>query len=143
MTKRILGLDIGDKRIGMAVSDPAGKSALPLETLSRGAFKKDCARILETVRKYGAGSVVIGLPLDTRDREGPQAGKVRFFAEGLERESAGAGMELTLHLWDESLTSREAEAFLIAQGIGRTKRKRVIDKMAAARILQSWLDAHD
>lgn len=139
--KRILGLDIGDKRIGIAVSDPAGRTAFGLQTLERSAFKKDAAALLKIAEEYEAETIIVGLPLDLNEREGRQAEKIRFFTEGFEKILRECGNNTILKLWEESFSSREAEELLLKADMGRKKRRIVIDKIAAALILQSYLDS--
>lgn len=140
--ERILCFDVGDKRIGIAVSSPFGATAQPLATLSRTAFKADCEKIWGLLAEYSAGKIVIGLPLDLEGKEGPQAKKVRFFAEGLQKFLHEKNTEAEVKFWDESLSSQEAESLLLEADLSRKKRRKVIDKVAAALILQSYLDSH-
>ena len=143
--KRTLCLDVGDKKIGVAVSDPFGKTAQPLTILQRQNFQKDCLAIAALLKEYEVKKMVIGLPLDLNSREGPQAKKVRFFKETLENFLHQTGHEMEIELWDESFSSAEAEEILLEADLSRKKRKKVIDKLAAALILQSWLEreGHD
>lgn len=144
MSQRILCLDVGDKRVGIAVSDPFGKTALGVTTLKRGTFKKDCQKILDLARHYSCATIVIGLPLNMEDQEGPQAKKVRFFAEGLEKFLKEKGQPIILKLYDESFSSKEALTVLLQSNTGRQKRKKIIDQLAAQQILQDYLDdSHD
>ena len=140
MVKRILCLDIGDKKIGVAVSDPLGLTAQGLATLQRQSFQKDCAKILELLRLYEAKKILIGFPLDLKNKEGPQAKKVRFFKEGLENFLKQNRQEMDIKLWDESFSSKEAEKILLEADLSREKRRKVIDKLAAVLILQGYLD---
>lgn len=141
MLRRILCLDVGDKKIGVAVSDPFGKTALPLETYPRQTFKKDCGTIARLAEEYDAGTIVIGLPLDLENREGPQAKKVRFFEAGLKKFLEQNHFAIIMEVWDESLSSKEAEAILLEADLSRKKRRKAIDKLAATLILQSYLDS--
>lgn len=140
MQARILCLDIGDKRIGVAVSDPLGLTAQPLQIIERTQFKKDCGVIFKLVEEYDAVQIVIGFPLDLNHQEGPQAKKVRFFFEGLQKFLQEKKSNVTLELFDESWTSKEAEAILLEADLSRQKRKKIRDKLAAALILQNYLD---
>lgn len=142
MRERLLCLDIGDKRIGVAVSDPLGMTAQSLVTIERRHFKEDCAQLLKIMEEYGVQKIVIGLPLNSEGNEGPQAKKVRFFAEGLIKFLKEKGALITIEWWDESLTSQEAEEILLEADLSRKKRKKMIDKLAASLILQSYLDDH-
>lgn len=139
---RILCLDIGDKRIGVAVSDPLGMTAQGLDTIIRHHFKEDCRKIRAILEEYSVEKIVIGLPLNQEGQEGPQAKKIRYFVEGFEKELKQAGLEVKIEWWDESLSSREAEAILLEADLSRKKRRKVIDKMAAVLILQRYLDHH-
>lgn len=133
MTGRILGLDIGERRIGVAVSDEMGTIASPVGMIRR---EGDVARELKAlVERYGAVRLVAGLPVGLSGREGPQAAVVREFAEALAGE-----VDVPLEYWDERLSTAVAERTLIAGGTRRNKRKEKIDAVAAAVILQGYLD---
>ena len=140
---RVLCLDIGDKRIGVAVSDPLGLTAQAVTTLERKAFKADCAKIVQLLKEYEACKMILGLPLDLENKEGPQAKKVRFFAEGLKKFLNESQVTAEVHFWDESFSSQDAEAILLEADMSREKRRKVIDKLAASLILQSYLDQHE
>ncbi|MBI4124422.1 MAG: Holliday junction resolvase RuvX [Deltaproteobacteria bacterium] len=140
MQERILCLDVGDRRIGLAVSDPFGRTAQGLATIERRTFKKDCGEIFKIIQEYGVEKIIIGLPLDLTDAEGPQAKKVRFFKEGLEKFLQANRCQASIDFFDESYSSREAEAILLEADLGRKKRKKIKDKLAAALILQKFLD---
>ncbi|MDO8527865.1 MAG: Holliday junction resolvase RuvX [Deltaproteobacteria bacterium] len=140
--KRIICLDIGDKRIGIAMSDPFGMTAQALATLQRTTFRADAAKILEILKEYQVGLVLIGLPLNSESQEGPQAKKVRHFEGGLAKFLKEKNHAATIEWVDESFSSREAEVFLLEADLSRKKRKKVIDKMAAAVVLQNYLDEH-
>ena len=134
---RIMGLDLGDKKIGVAVSDPLGITALGLEPfLSRGLASRDAEALSEMARKYGVNLIVVGLPRNMDGSYGPRAQKTREFAELLKKVS---GLEVVL--WDERLTTVTAEKLLISAGTSRAKRKKINDKLAAVLILQSYLSA--
>lgn len=134
---RILGLDLGDKRIGVALSDPMGWTAQGLEVIhSTGGAKSDIKKIKEIAQKYEVEKVVVGLPLNMDGSPGPRAEKARAFAGRL----AGV-LGLPVETWDERLTTAEAERLLIEADMKRSKRRQVIDKMAAVLILQNYLDA--
>ena len=133
---RAMGLDVGERRIGMAIADELGMIASPAGVVLRG--DDDLDRILETARAQGVNLVVIGLPMGLSGREGPQAATVRAFAETLR--SAGDGA-LEIVFWDERLTSSMAERALASQGRKKSRRSGEIDAMAAAVILQGYLDS--
>ena len=139
---RILGLDIGDKTIGVAVSDPLGISAQGVTTIERIGIKKDTAKVLELVTEYGADTVVSGLPLMLSGEDSPQTQKVREFVEKLQNKARSTGMKLQFAFQDERFTTKIAEDVLIAADMSRAKRKTIIDRQAAVIILQSYLDAN-
>lgn len=131
---RLLGLDVGDKRIGVAVSDETALIATPLQVVKRGSG--DRAEIARLTREWNTERLVVGLPTGLSGREGPQAASVRVYAEAL-----AAALDLPLVYWDERLTTAIAERALIEAGHRRARRKERIDAVAAAVILQSYLDA--
>lgn len=134
---RIMGLDLGDKRIGVAISDPLGLTAQGVEVvIGEGSPKSDIKKIEGLVQKYAAEQIVVGLPINMNGSCGPRAEKAKDFAARL-----AAELHLPVALWDERLSTAEAEKLLIAADVSRAKRRRVIDKMAAALILQGYLDS--
>ena len=134
---RILALDVGDKRIGIAISDELGISAQPLATLERrSGFKADLNDIAKIVEEYGVSKVVVGMPMNMDGSEGEQAAKAREFAERLRRR-----VRIPVDTWDERLTTAQAERTLIAGDRSRAKRKEVVDQLAAALILENYLAA--
>jgi putative Holliday junction resolvase len=136
---RIVCLDIGTKRIGVAASDPLGITAQPQGVLARKGGESDFERIAEICRQREAELLLIGMPLDAEGDEGAQAEKVKRYAVRLEAYLKSHGLDLRLELWDERYSTAEAEARLISADVSRTKRKRVIDKMAAVVILEDYL----
>jgi len=136
MVKRTAGLDIGDKRIGIAVSDPLGLTAQPLGTVERRSLVRDIDAVRSLLAPYDLGRLVAGLPLQMNGREGQQSARARAFADAL---SAALGLEVVYQ--DERLTSLQSERMLIDSGMRREKRRGVIDKLAATLILQAYLDA--
>ena len=134
--ERIIGLDVGDRRIGIAVSDELGIIAQPIGTLSSTGWGPDVRYIKNLADSYGAHRMVLGLPQQMDGNEGSQAEKVRAFGHQLEK----AG--LTVEYWDERLTSVSAERVLLEGGLSRKDRRAHIDKTAAALILQSYMDAN-
>jgi putative holliday junction resolvase len=132
---RTLALDLGDRRIGVAVSDETGTLASPVATLQRVGPKKDLQKIAELVRTLEAREVVVGLPLNMDGTEGPQAAKVRAFMAGVARR-----VDVPILARDERLTSVAADEVLRERGVVRRKRKDVIDQVAAVLILQELLD---
>ncbi|ATF12475.1 Holliday junction resolvase RuvX [Brevibacillus sp. HB1.4B] len=133
---RLMGLDVGDKTIGVAVSDELGWTAQGVETIKRQSKEKDFARLSELVSQYQVGAFVVGLPKNMNGTIGPRAEMCQAFGKLLEERTS-----LPVHMWDERLTTMAAERMLISADVSRQKRKTVIDKMAATLILQGYLDA--
>lgn len=133
---RLLGLDVGDKTIGVAVSDELGWTAQGVETIKRQSKEKDLARIQELIAQFQVGAIVVGLPKNMNGTIGPRAELCQAFGKLL-----GERTSLPIHMWDERLTTMAAEKMLISADVSRQKRKTVIDKMAATLILQGYLDA--
>lgn len=133
---RTLGLDVGDKTIGVAASDLLGWTAQGIETILRTSIKKDLQRLEELVKTYEVTKIVVGLPKNMNGTIGPQGEKVLEFVERLKRR-----FNVEVVLWDERLTTVAAERSLIEADVSRKKRKEVIDKMAAVYILQGYLDS--
>ena len=136
MGKRILCLDVGDVRIGVAVSDPTGTIASPVEVIHRVGWGPDTQKIRAICDRYQTDRILSGLPLNMDGSEGFQAQKVRSFCEQLKK----AGLRVTFQ--DERLSTVSAEDALIEGGISRSGRKQVVDKVAASVILQQWLQTH-
>lgn len=135
---RIMSLDFGDKRIGVALSDPMGLTAQGLDVLQRGqSLNEDLTRIKDLAEKNEVETVVIGLPRNMDGSMGPQAEKVKKFAQKLARL-----LDVQVKFWDERLTTMAAEKLLIQADVSRVRRRKVIDKMAASLILQGYLDFH-
>jgi len=130
-----IGLDVGEKRIGMAVADGLGLTAQPVGTHNRRSLDYDLAQLTTQFRKLGADHLVVGLPLTLSGQEGPQAKATRDFAELLH---AHTGLPITY--LDERLTSRQATNLLIEANVRRDKRKGKVDTIAACLILQGYLD---
>lgn len=133
---RYLALDIGNRRIGVAVSDELGLTAQPLLTLERRARgREDLRSLARLCRRFGVAGLVVGNPLHLSGEPSPQAAKNQAFAKEL-----GVLTGLPIHLWDERLTSREAHQILYAAGHRRQSHRKVVDQVAATLILQSFLD---
>jgi putative pre-16S rRNA nuclease len=132
---RLLGLDVGTKTVGIALSDVTRTVATPYETLKRTKFTADAKRIAEIVEKEGVGGLVIGLPLNLDGSEGPRAQSTRAFARNL-----AAHVSSPMAFWDERLSTAAVERHLIEADASRKRRAEVIDRMAAAYILQGALD---
>ena len=134
---RVAGLDIGEKRIGVAVSDPLGITAQPVGVVERKSVRRDVEAIGALLAQYRVARVVAGLPLQMNGLEGTQAARVRAFGDAF---AAGTGLEVSYQ--DERLTTVQSERLLVESGMRRDKRRTVIDKLAAVLILQAWMDAH-
>jgi putative Holliday junction resolvase len=133
--RRVLALDVGTKRIGLAVTDELGITAQPLETLIRQNKRKDLAALKELVEELQITDIVIGMPLRMSGESGTQAEKVKTFADELRKQLAQP-----IHFYDERLTSAEANRMLNEAGMTRLDRKGVVDQMAAVLILQGWME---
>lgn len=134
--RRLLGLDVGDRRIGVAVSDPTGLLATPVEVYTRRSKTEDLAHLHSLASEFEVQGVVVGLPVNMNGSEGPQAAKARDFAEAL------AGQGLGVLLWDERLSTVEAERRMAEAG--RKRRRGTVmrsDAEAAAVILETYLDS--
>ncbi|MGH2442244.1 MAG: Holliday junction resolvase RuvX [Chloroflexota bacterium] len=131
---RFVGLDVGDRRIGVAVSDPTGSLASPVEVYQRRGNSMDVLHIVDLVKEYEAGGVVVGLPKNMNGTEGPQAEKTRGFSDAL----VDQGIAVTL--WDERLSTVEATRRMVEQRHTRRGIQKRIDSEAAALILQTYLD---
>jgi putative Holliday junction resolvase len=129
----VIGLDVGEKRVGIAVTDPLGKTAQPLDTIDRD--ESTLNRLAEISKDTAAERLVVGLPLNMDGTEGDQADRVRRFAAEAEH-----ALGIPLFFVDERLTTREAEAVLAEGKARRRDRKRASDKMAASIILRAYLD---
>jgi putative Holliday junction resolvase len=133
---RALGIDLGSKRIGVALSDSAGSVATPYEVVARsGDRQRDHRRIADLAAEAGARCLVVGLPLSLDGSDGPAATAARAEAEEL-----AAATGLPVELWDERLTTVTADRDLRALDLSAPARRRVVDKVAAAVLLQAWLD---
>lgn len=138
--KRIIALDVGDKTIGIAMSDPLRITAQGLETYERIGIKKDTDYILSLIKENNCGVLVIGLPLNLNGTDSIQTEKVRAFREKLENKLRSNGLSNVIVDWqDERFTTVIAEDILIAADVSREKRKTVIDKQAAVVILQNYM----
>jgi putative holliday junction resolvase len=133
---RILGFDVGLRRIGIAVSDPLGITAQGLETLQRRNKRHDLTALEQIIRQYDVKEIVVGLPLRLSGAESSQSAKIQAFAEDLRRRFG-----LPVHLWDERLTSVEANRLLRQTELSIEKRAKAVDRMAAVLILQGFMDA--
>jgi len=140
---RILGLDVGDKTVGVAVSDPLGVIATGVTTIDRVGIRKDTGRVIDYIREYDCETVVIGLPLSLDGDDSIQTQKVRDFRTMLENKlrSSGPLSKVKIEWQDERYSTVEAEEVLIEAGMSREDRKKIIDRQAAIVILQRYLDS--
>ena len=135
--KRTLGLDVGDKRIGLAVSDELGITAQPAGTLVRSQTSEDFGKIVEIAEEYEAALIVVGLPKRLNGSDSPQTKKVEDFLNELKKRT-----DIPVETWDERLTTRSAESSLIEANVRRKSRRKVVDSVAAQIMLQHHLDCH-
>lgn len=135
LTGRIMGLDIGDRTIGVAVSDLMGMTAQGVKTIKRTSKKNDIEEIKQIIKEKQVNLIVSGLPKNMNGTVGPQGEKVKKFCELIKEE-----IDIEIEFWDERLTTVAAEKTLITADVSRKKRKNVIDMMAAVLILQGYLD---
>ena len=133
---RVLGLDLGDVRIGVAISDDDRRMAVPLGTIHTGA-PEDLKAVAKLIEEHGATAVVLGLPLSMTGERGPAAVKAASFADALR-----SFLRVPVELHDERLSTVEAERALREAGVVARERRKVVDRSAATVILQAWLDAH-
>lgn len=132
---RIMGLDVGEKRIGVALSDLLGLTAQALCVLQRSDLERDIEALLELIRRHQVEKLVVGLPLNMDGSEGNKAGEARVFGDKLAHRAG-----LPVEYQDERLSTKAVENTLINADVSRRRRRQVIDKMAAAYILQGYLD---
>ncbi|MDO8359046.1 MAG: Holliday junction resolvase RuvX [Devosia sp.] len=132
---KLLGLDLGTKTIGVAISDGMRYSATPLETIQRSKFTADATRLLDLIAENAAVGIVLGLPLNMDGSEGPRVQSTRAFARSL-----GQKTDLPIVFWDERLSTSAVTRMLIEADTRRDRRAEVVDKLAASYILQGFLD---
>ncbi len=133
--QRLLGMDVGEKTIGLALSDLGRMIATPMETIRRGKFSVDLEKLSTIITAQNVGGLIIGLPMNMDGSEGPRAQSVRQFARNLLKR-----FPLPIVLWDERLSTMAVTRVLIDAGASRVRRSELVDKMAAAYILQGALD---
>lgn len=133
---RILGLDLGEKRLGVALSDPSGTVASPLATVPHRSRREDVERIVALSREHEVTAVVVGWPRNMDGTSGPPARRAEVFAQAL-----GRALSVPVELWDERLSSVAADRALLEADVTRRRRRDLRDRVAAALILQGWLDA--
>ena len=137
-----LALDVGDKTIGVAVSDALNITAQGVTTIERVGIRKDSGKVMDYIREFGCDTVVIGLPKKLDGTDSPQTEKVYEFKTMLENKMRSSGMaDVKIEFYDERLTTVMAEKVLIEADVSRGKRKKVIDKQAAVIILQGYLSS--
>jgi len=132
---RLLGVDLGTKTIGLAISDLERRLAAPLKTLPRGVFQKDAVALNSIFSEFEIAGIILGLPLDLHGRDSPRAQSTRAFARNLSTRT-----DLPMAYWDERFSTAAVARALIANGVSRARRAQVVDKLAAAYILQGALD---
>ncbi len=133
---RIMGLDVGEKRIGIALSDPMGWTAQAHSVLQRKNLKQDFAHLKKLCQENEVGKIIVGFPRNMNGTIGPKALEIEEFARAMNE-----CIRLPLEFWDERLSSVSAEKTLLEADLSRRKRKMLIDKLAAANILQTYLDS--
>jgi putative Holliday junction resolvase len=133
---RILGLDIGDRTIGIAISDPLGFTAQGITTIRRKNITIDMDELLKICKEYSVETIVAGLPKNMNGTVGPQSEKVLAFCEILKEK-----IDIPIKMWDERLTTVAAHKAMLEADLSRAKRKKLVDKVAATYILQGYLDS--
>ncbi len=136
-----MGLDLGQVRIGLALSDALGITAHPLKSLVCSEAHKDVEKLTQLIGEHGVTRVVIGLPLLMSGEEGEGAAAARRFADRLRKRTRAANHDAAVVLWDERLTTVQAERTLISANVKRRRRRQVVDGLAAVLILQNFLDS--
>jgi putative Holliday junction resolvase len=140
--RRLIGLDTGEKTIGVAISDPALIVASPIDTIRRTKFAEDVRQLARMLKGREVGGIVIGLPVNMDGTEGPRCQSVRHFADNLIARADLLGFDPEIAFWDERLSTAAINRMLIGEAdMSRNKRAQAVDKMAAAYILQGALDA--
>ena len=137
---KLLALDVGDRRVGVAVSDAMGLIATPLTVVQRSSKARDFGQIAQLVREQDAGALVVGHPVNADGSAGPQAQRVERYATALQEALEAEGLALPLILWNERMSTQQAEQAMIASGRRARERRDRIDAVAAAVILQDYLD---
>ncbi|HOB08706.1 MAG: Holliday junction resolvase RuvX [Limnochordia bacterium] len=132
---RVLGLDVGEKTIGVAVSDPLGITAQGLEVIRRSTLDQDLQQLVGLAASYKVEEIVVGMPRRTDGSYGPEAEKVELFAKALQK-----AVSVPVKFWDERFSTVTAQRILLEGDVSRAKRRQVVDKVAASIILQAYLD---
>jgi len=140
--QRLIGLDVGEKTIGVAISDPGLTVASPIDTVRRTKFTEDVKQLAKMIQGREVGGIIVGLPINMDGTQGPRCQSVRHFAENLEKRADLLGIEPKITFWDERMSTVAVQRLLISEAdMTRNKRAQSVDKMAAAYILQGALDA--
>ncbi|HTJ65151.1 MAG TPA: Holliday junction resolvase RuvX [Alphaproteobacteria bacterium] len=140
--KRLIGLDLGEKTIGVAISDPGLTIASPIDTIRRTKFTEDVKQLVRMIAGREVGGIVIGLPINMDGTEGPRCQSVRHFGQNLLARADLLGMQPEIAFWDERMSTVAIQRLLVSEAdMSRGKRAQAVDKMAAAYILQGALDA--
>jgi putative Holliday junction resolvase len=134
--QRLMGLDVGEKTIGLAISDSDFRVATPVDTIRRTKFAADAARLAQLIGERGVGGLIIGLPINMDGSEGPRCQSVRQFGANLLKR-----LDLPVAFWDERLSTAAVTRAMLEMDVSRARRAQAVDKMAAAYILQGALDA--
>ncbi|HTS81854.1 MAG TPA: Holliday junction resolvase RuvX [Myxococcaceae bacterium] len=134
--RRSFGLDVGTKTVGVAVSDALGMTAQPVTTLRRTSLRADLTELRRLAEQHGVEHAVVGLPLNMDGSEGPSAAEARRFGDAVTR-----ALGIPVDYWDERLTTAAANRILLEADVSRAKRRAVVDRLAAALILQGWLES--
>jgi putative Holliday junction resolvase len=140
--QRLIGLDVGEKTIGVAISDPGLTVASPIDTVRRTKFTEDVKQLARMIAGREVGGIIVGLPINMDGSQGPRCQSVRHFAENLEKRADLLGIEPKITFWDERMSTAAVQRMMISEAdLTRAKRAQSVDKMAAAYILQGALDA--
>jgi len=140
---RTMALDVGEKTIGVAVTDEMGWTAQGLTTIRRKTLDVDLESLVDLVKEYQVGTLVVGLPLRADGEVGTQAKKVEKFTDQIKKHLESIGREMTIEMWDESMTTADAHEIMSQAGVTTKKRKKVVDKLAAVLILESYMRGID
>lgn len=140
--QRLIGLDVGEKTIGVAISDPGLTVASPIDTVRRTKFTEDVKQLAKMIQGREVGGIIVGLPINMDGTQGPRCQSVRHFAENLGKRADLLGIEPRITFWDERMSTVAVQRLMISKAdLTRAKRAQSVDKMAAAYILQGALDA--
>ncbi len=140
---RTMALDVGEKTIGVAVTDEMGWTAQGLTTIRRRTMDDDWDALFGLIKEYDIGKIVVGLPLRADGEVGIQAKKVQKFTDQVKKRLESAGQEIAIEMWDESMTTSDAHEIMSQAGVTTKKRKKVVDKLAAVLILESYMRGSD